>query len=124
MRSVFFAIDHKLSPNNAYVGKLSSSSNPELHGLFVGHVHNKFFGFFVINGFSFDVFDITTVSKLSQTKTSDVLKRKGAVPKVLMNLTVFPAKIVDCLSVQENGDVALDTETWIEVVNSMSSDGQ
>ncbi len=124
MRSVFFIINHKLSPNNADVGELSSSSNPELHGLFVGHVHNKFFGFFVVNSFSFNVFDITTVSKLSQAKTSDVLKRKGAVPKVLMNLTVFPAKIVDCLSGQENGDVALDTETWIEVVSNMSSEGQ
>jgi hypothetical protein len=113
-----------LSPNNAYVGELSSRPNPELHGLFVGHVHDKLFGFFVLNGFSFDVFYITTVSKLSQAKTSDVLKRKGAVPKVLMNLTVFPAKIVDCLSVQENGDVALDTETWIEVVSTLSSEGQ
>jgi hypothetical protein len=124
MRSVFFAIKHKLSPNNANVCKLSRCSNPKLHGLFVGHVHNKFFRLLVINSLSFNVFNITAVPKLSQTKTSDILERKGAVPKVLMNLTVFSAEIVDCLSIQENGDVALYTETWIEVVGNVSSDGQ
>jgi hypothetical protein len=124
MGSVPFSIKNQLSPNNAHVSKLSGSSNPELHGFFVGHAHDKLFGFFVVDGLSFKVFHITSMSKFGQPKTPNVFKGECAVPKVLMNLTIFSAKVVDSLSVKENGDVTFDTKARVKIVGDMGSDGQ
>ena len=124
MGSVPFSINNQLSPYNAHVSKLSGGSNPELHGFSVGHVNNKFFGFFVVDGLSFKVFDITSMPEFGQSKTSNVFEVEGTIPKVLMNLTIFSAKVVDSLSIKENGDVTFDTKARIKIVGDMGSDGQ
>lgn len=60
--------------------------------------------------------------KFRQSKTSNIFECKSAIPKVLMNFTVFSAKVVDGFSIKEDGDVAFDTEARVKIVGDMGSD--
>ena len=121
MRSIFFTIKNELGPDHTYVSNLSGCSNPELHGFFVGHVHDKLFGCLVINSLSLNVLDVTSVTKLCQAKTSDIFQGKCPVPKVLMQLTVFSSKVVNGFSVKENRDVTFNAEPRVKIVRNMCS---
>jgi hypothetical protein len=103
---------------------LSGGANPEFHGLLVWHVDDKLFFILVINGFCLNIFHIAAMTKLGQSEAADVLQIQGSLEEILMKFTVFPSKIVDSFSIQEDGDVVFNTEAWVKIICGMSSDSQ
>lgn len=64
------------------------------------------------------------MSKLSQPKAPNIFEGKCSFKELLMQLTVFSSKIIDCLPIKENREITFNTESWIKIISHMRSHGE
>ena len=84
MRTLRFAINNKLSPNDGHIGQLWSSSNPKFHAFLPLRAKHKLSSLVVVGRECLDLFGKTAVMKLSEAETAQIFESERIIYIFLM----------------------------------------